>query len=422
MIYGVSVCNQLEPRVADGRNLVNVVPRFPDSTPVPPVPSRGLSVFDFGGGVLDSVQMVARERGFGSRLSSSAQSRKTQGDWTAKQRNTVKSRTGTTISTDGHRRASDQSQGGACAETNSRNPAGGLPFDDHGILRAKSLHQQVAVFLALNDPCIRRFLLRRKEGTLVAGLVGPIRHDRFRTPLAFTVILGLTALGTQISFASVLVPDGEKQLNEKYHAPLTTDVLLRALDDEVGAIRTAAAFRLAAQGQKDAIRPILAALSRERMPRFQVALAFAAAELGSDDGIRALEGMCANTGWTPTQRMGAAQTLGFFHNEECLGEVLSALRSQDDQAVPIALATLAHYEQVPTERYEEISSVVSHFLRSNNSVIRAYASDVLAKFGDASSAQELDTALAIEKEENARTAMKAALKALGASRETLPPR
>src|SRR3984885_3031307 len=67
------------------------------------------------------------------------------------------------ISQNGHRRAADQSQGGACAETNSCNPAGGLPCDEHGILGAEPLHRPVHVRLLAKQKAPDTWIVERKK-------------------------------------------------------------------------------------------------------------------------------------------------------------------------------------------------------------------------------------------------------------------
>jgi hypothetical protein len=65
----------------------------------------------------------------------------------AKQRNAVQIPDWHLVSQKGLRRATDESQGDAYAETNSWNPAGGLPCDEHGLLGAEPLHRPVEVRL-----------------------------------------------------------------------------------------------------------------------------------------------------------------------------------------------------------------------------------------------------------------------------------
>jgi HEAT repeat protein len=250
------------------------------------------------------------------------------------------------------------------------------------------------------------------------------RCDQTMRSTIFTIVLGLLfgvlALLAQVSPSAVLVADGLKELNQKYHEPLTTEALLRALFDEVQAIRTAAAFKLVELGRKDAIPQIVAALERERVPAAQVSFATAAVDLGAGDGFNALRAMCQNSAWTPAQRMGAAQQLSFLNNEECLEDVLGALRSQDLQAAPLALSVLGRYQHMSKEQCQQVRATVEPLLTSDNPAIKVYASDVLAKFGDDYSSRALDAALAVEKDESARTAMAKALVALASKSGKTP--
>ena len=233
--------------------------------------------------------------------------------------------------------------------------------------------------------------------------------------LVFGLMLGALALQTRTVSSGELVPDGEKELNEKYHVPLTKEALLRALNDQAPVVRGAAAFKLVAQGNKDAIPFILAALAREQVVTIRTGLAYAAALLGAEEGTAALKSMCANKESPLVIRMTAAQTSSYLNNEDCLPDVLDALGSHDDQddpAVSVALGVLRRYQRVPEDAAQQIRQLVPPLLKSGDPVRRADASDVLGKFGDATSIRQLKIALAAEQNETARKAMTSAITSL----------
>ena len=234
----------------------------------------------------------------------------------------------------------------------------------------------------------------------------------------FGLVLGVSFFETGLPvFAEIPIFDGEKILNEKYHTPLTKDALLSALPDELPAVRSLAASKLAFAGEKDSIPFILAALARERIPVARIGFAYAAAELGAQDGVVALRGMCGDPGWSRARRMEAANMMVAVHNEDCLGDVLDVLRSRDesqtvDEGAISALCVLLRHNHVPAPELPEVRRLAAVYLKSDNDATRVYASDVLGKFGDPSSAEDLRRALVVEHEENVQVAITTALKSL----------
>jgi|ERR1700693_5117507 len=229
------------------------------------------------------------------------------------------------------------------------------------------------------------------------------------------IVIALAAGASQQPLLSdIPVVDGEKLLNEKYHTPLTREALLSALYDSDSSVRVLAASKLAAAGQKDVVPFILAALERESVPGARMTLALIAARLREPAGIVALEGMCGNLNWDSGLRMSAAQTMDQLNRDDCLPDILSFLSAPDDnQAAIMALNSLHyHHDQASAEQIQEIRRFVPTFLKNADPMVRVYASEVLGKFGDSSSALDLRNALAIEHVESAMDAMSAALSVL----------
>src|SRR5580700_6271253 len=96
--------------------------------------------------------------------------------------------------------------------------------------------------------------------------------------------VGLAA-HTGKAIAGLPTPDmDEKTLQEKYHIASTEEGLTGALQHQDSAVRDFAAMRLADNGDKAAIRPILDALEQEKIDGVKVIQASSAARLGSAEG------------------------------------------------------------------------------------------------------------------------------------------
>jgi HEAT repeat protein len=190
-----------------------------------------------------------------------------------------------------------------------------------------------------------------------------------------------------------------------------------ALYDNLPDVRSLAASKLAFAREKDTIPFILAALARESIPVAKIGFASAAAELGVQDGFAALRSMCGGPAWSRVRRMNAANMMVALHNEDCLSDVLDILKSRDesqivDEGAISALCVLLRHSHVPAQELPEIRRLAAAYLRSDNDATRVYASDVLARFGDLSSADDLRRAFPIEHDENVQVAITNALKAL----------
>lgn len=234
--------------------------------------------------------------------------------------------------------------------------------------------------------------------------------------LTFGIVLAICVFQTSVRvFAESPILDGEKILNEKYHTPLTKEALFSALRDDLPAVRSLAASKLAFAGEKDALPLILTALTKETSPGDRILFAYAAAELGAQDGFAALRGMCGDRAWSRVRRMNAANMMVALHNEDCLGDVLEVLRSRDesqivDEGAISALCVLPRHSNIPASELPELRRLAAAYLKSDNAATRVYASDVLGKFGDSSSAEDLRRALGVEHEENVQVAITRALK------------
>jgi hypothetical protein len=168
--------------------------------------------------------------------------------------------------------------------------------------------------------------------------------------------------------AAAPVPDMDEQtLQKKYHIAPTEGGLIGALRHLEVVVRQFAATKLANDGDKAAIRPILDALVAEKVEGVKIGLATAAARLGEPEGFNVLQSMCEDRTWSPTLRMGAAQSMVLgLGRQECLSDILDVLRSEPDdhQAVPMALNLLPRFKQIPPSQLDEVRGLVALYLQS----------------------------------------------------------
>src|ERR1035441_8614348 len=214
------------------------------------------------------------------------------------------------------------------------------------------------------------------------------------------------------------VPDmDERVLQERYHIVPNKEGLLGALRHERGDVRSFAALKLAADGHKDASPPILAALTVETREGVKITLAIAAAQLGAEDGMKALKSMCEDPSWSPGLRMIAAQgMIGFFGGEAapsaqtalqgCLASAWSVLRSPgnnlpgDNQAAVMAMNLVARIRQVPPTQRQEIRDIGAMYLRDQAPELRMAASRFIREVaGDLWGGAQLRGPLDVEREE-----------------------
>src|ERR1700683_5037674 len=91
------------------------------------------------------------------------------------------------------------------------------------------------------------------------------------------LVIGCVGLTAQTLQMNRQTPDmDERTLQEKYHIALTEEGLIGALQHQEAAVRTFAAMRLAYDGDKAAVRPILDALAVEKVDGDKIILATAA--------------------------------------------------------------------------------------------------------------------------------------------------
>jgi HEAT repeat protein len=234
---------------------------------------------------------------------------------------------------------------------------------------------------------------------------------KFHAALSLLVLLSGLAAQTGQAIAGLPTPDmDERTLQEKYHIASTEEGLIGALQHQESVVRSFAATKLANDGDKAAIRPILDALAAETIPGVKIILATAAARLDSPEGFSALKSMCEDRSWSPgspTMRMVAAQTMVIVvDRQECLSDILEVLRSAlapDDFSAPvIALNLLPRFKQVSPSQLDEMRDLAAVYLKSGQPAYRMVASQCVRDLGGPWAISQLRAALDAEREEAIR--------------------
>jgi hypothetical protein len=205
----------------------------------------------------------------------------------------------------------------------------------------------------------------------------------------------------------------ERTLQEKYHIALTEEGLIGALQHQEAAVRTFAAMRLAYDGDKAAVRPILDAMAVEKIEGVRVGLATAGAQLGADEGLTTLRSMCEDRSWSPTARMIAAQSMILdLGRQGCLSYFLDVLRTADAlpegyPAAVIALNLLAfnRFKQIPPSQLDQVRDVCATYLKNQAPGLRIAAGTCIRDQGGASAVSQLRAAIDVEQEPAVRESL-----------------
>lgn len=213
----------------------------------------------------------------------------------------------------------------------------------------------------------------------------------------------------------------ERTLQDKYHIAYTDEGLIGALQHQAPEVRSFAAGRLAARDDKAAIRPVLDALRAETLGGVRIALAAAAAQLGSAEGLNALKSMCEDRGGPATMRMAATQTMvSIVGRQECLSDILDVLQSADAAPddypaylVALNLLTDHRFEQIRAGQLEEIRDLCSAYLKNPASPLRIEAGMCVRDQGGPWAISQLRAAIDAEQDDAVRSALKQDLVSVG---------
>jgi HEAT repeat protein len=217
----------------------------------------------------------------------------------------------------------------------------------------------------------------------------------------------------------------ERTLQEKYHIAPTEEGLIGALQHQQSVVRSFAATKLANDGDKAAIRPILDALAAETVEGVKIGLATAAARLGAPEGFSALKSMCEDLSGSPTLRMSAAQSMVVgLGRQECLSDILDVLRSGrrasisdlgDYEASFMALNLLSYkrFKQIPPSQLDEIRELSAAYLKSEAPALRMAAGMCIRDVGGPWAISQLRAALDAERDEAVRGSIEKDLFSVG---------
>lgn len=224
------------------------------------------------------------------------------------------------------------------------------------------------------------------------------------------LVIGCAGLTAQTGQAlRVLPPDmDERTLQEKYHIASTKEGLIGALRHQSSEVRSFAASKLADDGDKNAITPILDALAAETLEGNKIVLAASAARLGASEGFDALEGMCDDGSWSPTTRMVAAQTMvQVVRRRGCLSGILDVLGSapDDHQAAQMGLNLLPSFKQAPPGQLAQMRDLSAGYLKSEAPQLRIVAGQCVRDLGGPWAISQLRTALDAERNQTVRNSL-----------------
>jgi HEAT repeat protein len=230
-----------------------------------------------------------------------------------------------------------------------------------------------------------------------------------RQKVIYTLI-GITWGAVSLCPAQSRVTDGkpvsdmdDHTMQEKYHIAPTMEAWMGALQHADPTVRTFAAWRLAESGYTAAVPSILAAIATDPVPGDRISFAAAAAKLGAEGGVAALEGMCRDPNWSPGLRMSAAETMLMAGGEGCLGEVIEVLRSRkDDQATVQALYMITRFHHATPAQVTETRAALAACLGSESPGVRTGASYALRQAGATWAVELLRTAVEAERDDSVR--------------------
>jgi HEAT repeat protein len=239
--------------------------------------------------------------------------------------------------------------------------------------------------------------------------------------ILFYLLVGCAALAAQAVEVSHQPETVEQVLQEKYQIALTEEGLLGALQHDESDVRGLAAFALAARADKDAINPILDALSTETVQGAKINLATAAALLGSAEGFSALKGMCEDRSRSPGLRMIAAQSMLLnAGREECLPDILDVLGSAgaapgDHSAAHTALTllTFKRFKHISTGQLDEVRKLSASYLKSEAPELRMAAGECIRDVGGPWAISQLRAAIDAEQNETVRNSLAQDLASIG---------
>lgn len=200
-------------------------------------------------------------------------------------------------------------------------------------------------------------------------------------------------------------PQTTGQFLERHGVELTNQALIAALLDPRPDVRSVVAEALAERKLRNAIPALEAAATAERAIGTRVVMAGSLAAFKQPLGSEILLQICSTAGNPSLARMMASQYLFALDDERCLSDDVRLIRSEGDNSrqdaeaenrITYGLSSVQNLRRVPNDQLGAVRSLASSYLRYRASGIRVLASHILGIFGDASSLDDLQKALASE--------------------------
>jgi HEAT repeats len=198
---------------------------------------------------------------------------------------------------------------------------------------------------------------------------------------------------------------------------LTVPALVAALKNADASVRYLAAMKLAEDKVTDAVPAIEQALATEKLPRDRVNLALALGLLGDQLGRDELTKICADKGFVPEFRLYAVRYMFDLHvpkNGNCMeaAQKIAESRETDFGDRSSALELLSQFGGLTPEESQKVAKLVGSCLEDPEPSVRIRASQSLARLGDPTGVEYLETAIAKESEETVRSVFEKDLKKL----------
>ena len=200
----------------------------------------------------------------------------------------------------------------------------------------------------------------------------------------------------------------------RHGIPLKQLSLQSALKDPRPEVRSLAAAELASRKDGASAPAIIAALGKERVALVAFNMASSLLELDPSVGSKYLARECNDTSRSDDLRLQAASRLVDVQNNSCTSIVESILQNTMDVSRKVsALLILARTQPVTPSFVTRLHPTLVVNLRDPDPAVRGYASRCIAAINDKSAAQDLENAIANERDSKTREQMKGALASMG---------
>ena len=208
-------------------------------------------------------------------------------------------------------------------------------------------------------------------------------------------------------------------LNAMGIAP-TKENLLAALNCQDPEIRSLAAGELTHQKVKEAI-PELERLLDASEPLWKVDLAVDLALLGDPRGVQVLQGFCDDSSLDMMDRLHAADRLaGDLKQKSCPKLLVEAMNAKEFEYRSYALSSIPHMKELSPAEAAQLRALAEKSLFDEDSVVRMQAASTIQFIADVQAIPALQTAIARETDDFAKSEMIWALKSLQGRQQNTP--